>query len=299
MPYPISSPRRPNPAEQLNLRHNFPQLNIADVWVIGDATRIYNCLAWSLGITYSWIWPWHGAVDKIQFDTLYRHHGYMKTSYGPSDIMVYGKSLYDMTHGAVYLHLRFNLGTTWTSKLGGSIKITHHNKGLQGPHSTYGNAVGYYRNSSPIASSEDDDDGKEMEKTTSFEDIGINPISELEIKLIDEHVSKTDDKLKESFTELYSKWEQTWNDPEIIFSDNPATRAESKEFYDLISLGPEITPLIINKLRDHNQFFALQALEIVAPSSIIFRPQIDDIAVLGGEQLRARETILRWSMIAK
>ncbi len=99
--------------------------------------------------------------------------------------------------------------------------------------------------------------------------------------------------LREEFGQAYAAWTRTWDDPAVVVSSAPSARTRSPEFRALVAMGPDIVPLLMDKLRDPTQFFALQVVERMVTSSVVFRPQLDDVAVLGGEQLRAHETIKR------
>lgn len=64
-------------------RTRWPRMNIEGVIVSGEATDQYNCLAWTLGITSQWVWPW-GNRDptKTEFDELYRSYDFRPTLIG-------------------------------------------------------------------------------------------------------------------------------------------------------------------------------------------------------------------------
>lgn len=100
--------------------------------------------------------------------------------------------------------------------------------------------------------------------------------------------------LQAKFDELYASWELTWNEPLVAASSKPADRARSRQFLDLIALGPTILPLLMHKLMNPDQFFALQAVDHLAGPEITVEFEPEDEIVLKGEQFRAAETIRRW-----
>ena len=54
-------------------RQSFPHLG-HDYEVIGPATKVYNCIAWSINVTDHWVWPGERRED---FDQLWAN-GYQR-----------------------------------------------------------------------------------------------------------------------------------------------------------------------------------------------------------------------------
>ncbi len=55
----------------------WPRMNAGGVVVTDEATRRYDCLAWTLGIMTSWIWPWGSKnAAKADFDAFYHSYGF-------------------------------------------------------------------------------------------------------------------------------------------------------------------------------------------------------------------------------
>lgn len=105
---------------------------------------------------------------------------------------------------------------------------------------------------------------------------------------------KVDKQLKERFDKAYAAWKATWSYPLIAVSSAPSARAQTTEFLELISLGPSIVPLLMEKLTDPNEFFALMAVDRLARPEPRVSRELGDEAVLLGEQGRAIETVQRW-----
>src|SRR6476620_5382564 len=69
----------------------FPYLNTSTVWVLGEATPRYNCLAWVLGYTDRWVWPWQANLPNLAGMSAYiRRWGYVPGL--PAAAVVYGTS---------------------------------------------------------------------------------------------------------------------------------------------------------------------------------------------------------------
>lgn len=266
-------------------------MDMDSVWVIYERNKNFNCYAWSLGLTNRWIaLPNETAIDVLV--SFYHDYGVSLSRHkSTASIMAIGNSPNIVAHAAPYINVnQQSIGDTWSSKMGEGLGITHSYDGIQ--NGFYGTTNAFFKKNTPETTSIQID----QLSNQSFEDIGIHEISKLEKKLINDSISHTSDKTKEEFSKSYKAWETTWDKPEISASSDAADRAKSKEFFELISLGEDIIPLLIGTLQNHTQFFALQALEQLVQPNIIFKPQINDIAIFGGEQLRARETISRWCM---
>jgi hypothetical protein len=106
--------------------------------------------------------------------------------------------------------------------------------------------------------------------------------------------AQVDKHLKERFDKAYAAWKASWSHPLIAVSSAPEARAQTVEFLELISLGPEILPLLMEKLTDPDDFFALVAVDRLARPELQVTREPDDEAVRRGEQGRAIETVQRW-----
>ncbi len=75
----------------------------------------------------------------------------------------------------------------------------------------------------------------------------------------------------------YAAWKAAWSHPLIVVSSAPAARAQTVEFLELITLGPEILPLLMEKLTDPDEFFALVAVDrLAACSELQVTHELDD-----------------------
>jgi len=83
-------------AERQRFAAAFPNLNVNLAVVTDNATPVYNCIAWTVGITTRWIWP-GGSIGH--FDTFYHGFGFVRSGNGP--IAAWGTSASAMTHGSV------------------------------------------------------------------------------------------------------------------------------------------------------------------------------------------------------
>ena len=275
MPRPLTS------AEKSEVQNLFPNMNVERVVVSAEADVTYNCLAWTLGITSRWVWPW-GSRDatKAEFDALYRSHGLSPSQNGP--IAAFGASNNAMKHGAIS---GLGHGTRWESKLGNSLRIQHGLGEMEG--GFYGRTKGFYSGSRLLRTDRTIVEALEKEDLMAL-------LSDDEKELVLKLNSTVDVHLRKAFIEAYAKWVATWSDPGIAFSSVPGDYAKSDQFRRLLAMGEAIVPLVIEKLIEPDQFFALQLVEHLAKREIVSEFEPEDPIILEGEQERAAATVRRW-----
>lgn len=115
-------------------------------------TKIYNCIAWALGVTDRWWWP--GRLDAYwlpgcpeqpsipAFKALFAIFRYKpcadgRLESGYEKLALYAKGN-EPTHAARQLR-----NGRWTSKCGANVDIEHKVKDLEGP--KYGKVIMYFR----------------------------------------------------------------------------------------------------------------------------------------------------------
>src|SRR5439155_9563495 len=98
-----------------------------------------------------------------------------------------------------------------------------------------------------------------------------------------------------AFEDAFAAWKKTWFSGGLGISSNPHTRAVGKEYDALIALGPAILPLVIEKLADPENFFALQLYDAIQPNEkLLVQYEPDDERILEGEQGRAQRVVQAW-----
>jgi len=285
----VARPLTPN--EKTQARQVWPRLNVDAVVVTDEATNRYNCLAWTLGITTSWVWPWGSRnATKSEFDALYRSYGFNPA--GSGSIAGFGLNLNSMTHGSI---TGPGHGPRWESKCGAWLRIQHGLGELEGG-SQYGNVLGFYARAKPTPLVTGLRPATErlkslLEAETTKELISL---TDDELNDVRTRASQVDEQLKERFDQAYAAWRATWQHPLIAVSSAPAARAQTTEFLELIVLGPEILPLLMAKLADPDEFFAMVAVDRLARPELQVIRELDDESLLLGEQGRAIETVRRW-----
>jgi hypothetical protein len=125
--------------EKTQARLIWPRMNVDSVVVTDEATTRYSCIAWTLGITTSWIWPW-GTLNpsKAEFDAEYGRFGFSPADVG--NIAAFGLDLTSMTHGSIRGPDHW---PRWESKCGAWLRIQHGLDEMEGG-SIYGSVLGFY-----------------------------------------------------------------------------------------------------------------------------------------------------------
>src|SRR5262245_21814324 len=101
-------------SEQSLAQKIWPRMNGVQVVVTDEATSRYNCIAWTLGISTRWIWPWgQGNPTMAEFDAFYQSCGFVPSSTGT--IAAFGMSPNQMTHASISGPEH---GPRWESKCG-------------------------------------------------------------------------------------------------------------------------------------------------------------------------------------
>jgi hypothetical protein len=257
-------------------------MNVATAVVSANATAQYNCLAWTLGITTSWIWPWSTAdVTKVEFDAFYHSHGFVPASSGP--IAVLGLNLNVMTHASI---TGPGHGPRWESKCGAWLRLQHGLAEMEGG-TLYGDVLGFFSRS-PTSSID------ALGAVARIGSMKAEKLSKADLKFLKARVQQVDPELSVRFEDAYGKWKEACSHPLIVISSNPVSRTQTPAFLELVSLGPEILPLLMEKLTDPDEFFALQAVDRLLRPGFAVSRKPDDPAALLGEQGRALETLKQW-----
>jgi hypothetical protein len=264
-------------------------MNVDGVVVTDEPTNRYNCLAWTLGITTSWVWPWGSRIPtKLEFDDFYRSQGYSPAVAGP--IAAFGLDLNSMTHASISGP---GHGPRWESKAGTWLRFQHGLDEMSGG-SLDGEVLGFYEHLGSIPSqSRQASLGPHplMRIRAMQEVIDLTPD---QLEYVHRRAAEVDIALRRRFEREYAAWKSTWGHPTIAVSSAPTARAQSAEYVELIALGPEILPLLMEKLTDPAEFFALVAVDRLAGPELHVSHKVDDASVLLGEQGRAIETVQRW-----
>jgi hypothetical protein len=229
-----------------------------------------------LGITTSWIWPWGQTTPpKTEFDSFYASVGHVPASSGP--IAVFGLSVQAMTHGSISGP---GHGPRWESKCGAWLRMQHGLAEMEGG-TIYGNVLGFYEPSAAPS---------HIRKKA----MPVKNLSKSELKLLTTRIQAVDPNLRDRFESAYQAWRDACNHPLIVVSSSPLSRTHTPEFLALVAMGPDILPLLMGKLTEPDEFFALQAVDRLLRPEFVITRQPADPSILLGEQGRALDTVRQW-----
>lgn len=267
--------RSMTPTEKTTYKGLFPKLDVDAAVVTDGDTPVYNCLAWTLGITDRWIWPGASAAD---FDRLYGQYGYRRANNGP--IAAWGQTQSQMTHGCIS---GSSHGPRWESKLGRLLRIQHGLSELEG--AAYGKVQFFYDKSLAAVPPSSNRTATLMDELR---------LTDADQQALAAEINEIVPSLLKRFEKLYAAWQKTWSRADIALSSDPSAVRHSTEYLALAALGPQIIPLIVERLSKEDEFFALQLYDAVQENPALIISLHSDERVLGGEQLRAMETVKRY-----
>ncbi len=265
------------PTEKIRFHGYFANLNVDNAVVSGEATAVYNCIAWTLGITNAWIWPGSRIGD---FYPYYNKIGYKRTTDTNSPIAVWGYSFTQMTHGSIS---GSGHGPRWESKCGSDLRIQHGRDELSGPNPAYGNILAYYKPDRFLQA-----DAQTL-LTLPKDMTTIAPLNTEHLAILKQAAAGISPELREQFATAFAAWKATWYAGNLAINSDPHARASGVEFDTLVKLGSESIPLVVEALADPDNFMALQLYYAIQPESNLFvHIEADDPRILEGEQGKAR-----------
>jgi hypothetical protein len=77
---------------------------------------------------------------------------------------------------------------------------------------------------------------------------------------VEKIANKVNPELRQKFDDLYNEWLVFRNSPKIRLLSNPRGYCKTQAFTDIVELGMEVVPLLMNKIAQ-GDFFSLQAVE--------------------------------------
>ncbi len=263
--------------EKVEYRGYFPNLNVDAAVVTDEATPVYNCIAWSVGVTDRWIWPGPSIQD---FDRLYQSFGLVRSGNGP--VAGWGTSSSQMTHGNVSGP---GHGPRWESKCGKGLRIQHGLTELEG--ASYGRVLAFYAPGLAMMSTSD-----KLQIESLRASFIIQPMNAERQEALLRAAANLSPEIRQAYADKFARWKSTWFAGGLAINSDPHSRASGKDFDALIAMGPTILPLIIGSLSDPDNFFALQLYDSIQSNSrLILQFNSDDQRILEGEQGRARRVV--------
>lgn len=288
-------PRKPSSNEFYTLERDFPLLNIDNVMLVAAPTYKYNCIAYSMGLTNTWINP---PSDELSLEVMYNHAKCLKGAYSnfkkvqrmsiDSRIDTYSKG-----GGPTHASAKTSY-TDYSSKLGTDWLISHRRNELE--RGIYGNISMSFQPTDEFVCSVND---LQSERAALISEIAAWESSKI-IEFSDEErncikiEAKSKLQYKDEFIKLFHKWKKNWlTNPATKRSNDSRVTKQLEEFPQLMALGSKIIPLILELLiEDPDENFILLVLydELNNITNKIMYKK-DDPAMFEGEQVRALRTV--------
>ncbi len=109
---------------------------------------------------------------------------------------------------------------------------------------------------------------------------------------------KIPNNIRYRFNSLFSYWEHFINtDSRITYSSNLGDRKQSEYYSQLLQMGKEILPLVVEKMLDEKYFYAIilyDDLQNNDPRLCYKAGDKTTVGVIVGEQTRAARSVLKW-----
>jgi hypothetical protein len=99
--------------------------------------------------------------------------------------------------------------------------------------------------------------------------------------------------IRRAFDQRYQAWRNTWDSPALAVPSDTRSRRNSAEFATLVGLGPQILPLLIDKIAHPQDFLALQVYEVLRPDWPA-NIEADGKPVFASEQAKVRRAVQDW-----
>ena len=275
--------RKMTAAEKKRFKNYFPKLDVNRAVVTGAATRQYNCIAWTVGVTTRWIWP---GAHISNFDRFYNSRGHVRASNGP--VAAWGHGPSSMTHACISGP---GHGPRWESKCGRDLRIRHGLDELLS--SSYGRVVAFYNKRRVLLADSDID--LRLENASHVKGARKVKLRKEQAEVMKSVIAEVDKQVIDEFETKFSAWVQTWDAPHTAHLSDPSFVRFSEEFAALVAMGADILPLVVEKLTDPDNFFALQLYDALQPEAMsVVHIDPEDDAIFEGEQGRAERTVERW-----
>ena len=272
--------RAMTPTEKQRFKGFFPSLDVNRAVVTGEMSHVYNCISWTVGLTNRWLWP---GTTLAEFDTFY--HGFGLSRSGNKPVATWGHSTANVTHGCISGP---GHGPRWESKCGADLRIQHALDELTG--ASYGRVVAFYAR----IRSQQSPSQSFLEEAVKEKDSKSYLTAAQRKSLLAERRGGCAE-LRDAFEKAFLAWKESWFRGGLAINSNPDARTIGPEYDALIALGPEILPLVLEKLAEPENFLALQLYVAIQPNErlvIYFEP--GDERILEGEQGRARCVVSAW-----
>lgn len=272
-------PRHMSEWEKQSFRMDFPKLDVEKALVTDESTMEYNCISWTVGETHQWFWPpemFPEVSEEEAFDRFYAEYG-LKPA--PAGEVARWRNDQGITHGCISGP---DHGPAWESKCGADLRIQHDLNELEGE--IYGHVDGFYARTG----------GAQIMAAYRRLDVPMEVLS-----YAMEKSKAIDPQVKEKFDGHYARWSEFRQDPEVRFSANPTDYCRTEAFREIIKMGADVIPLLMEKMSKGDHFCLRAVREIKkrsqGPVSLMMLPTLSQKENANdSEQNKAALALMRW-----
>ena len=216
---------------------------------IGNWTSTYNCLAYAIGVTDSWVWPWvYDCPTLSQLDTYMNSQGYVRVSqYQSNCIVAYGFSSSEITHFSKVV------AGTVTAKCGAWELMEHNEYDAYFANGDYGSPQAFYvKSSSKTASVNMDVASVTQVRTPSIS--ADSYLSELDTNIIQQ--------VEDVLNQLSVNPNGFINSYDLVYNNIEAYKVVE-------DLGNELIPYILNYVIESNDNGLFEAFLIASVGEML------------------------------
>lgn len=232
---------------------SFGNLKADDAIQSSPASKVYNCISWSVGITSDWSWPpsygseYYDSNPLKAFDNFYRAFGYTRDGATKNNAVIALWAVVDANGNRDYKHASVTKGDgnahgyDWESKPGQLMRTFHPCDALRGD--GYGQIVEYYTHIDPSmrkSLAEQIADGSVIIEYVDF--------TNGELSIIRNHINSINAQIVAQFNSLYDSWNAVVeNSP--FSNPNQIAQCESyKQIHDFCVSNSECLYILYEKL---------------------------------------------------
>lgn len=284
-------PRAPTASEEDQLRDWFPKLDMSKVMITGPATKVYNCVAWALGIDYKWInFPSFLGEFEYLFENAKALEGapynftVVSALSNGADVDGWGLNSSDMTHASVFYQTGY-----YESKIGNAWRITHDREGLSWymGSGSYGDVVTSFNKSFFLYDSKEEFARKRELAMQKLSPVEISPEKKNALFVKNRNNSNG------NFEKVFAAWVDRWMSPKSAPSSRLEDAKDLPEFSQLLAMGTKILPLVVEKMLDDENLLAVVLYDALQDNKELKVMYVGD-EYLKGEQYRMQLSAKKW-----
>lgn len=288
-----------------------PNISQDTFLVLSGVSSVYNCIAWSMGITYAWInyvtdieniLDLYASAGKITHKTkkgiIWKaNFNYIpiKTGSKNANIDIFTTSSGYVDHASRLYEDAFFKNGVWTSKLGNNFLVSHKRHALED--SLYGNVTRSLKKT--VVKKDSLDASNKAVELRDFSQIYkakhlsimLKPLDEKKLVILNLSIENLDKKLKQVFDKKYTIWKNNYSKSH---ASNTYQYTLLEGFQELVDMGESILHLVVKEMLMEHNFSILVLYEKIQNNPTLladYQQAEKDRFHLESEQSRARRVV--------